>query len=64
MVTRMRTILGSSSNKNPAIISLYATESYRNIKVNIKKLSSFFISINIIKSENFLIEFEKMYFIC
>ena len=64
MITWLRTVSCSACNEDSTIFCLNWTESNWDIKINVHEFTGLFISLNVVKSENSLIEFEKVNLIC
>lgn len=60
MVAWLAAVLGSSHYEDPSISRLNWTESNGNIELNIQKLSSLLVSVQIIEGQYSLIKFEKV----
>ena len=64
MVTGLRGILSSSSNKYPSIICLYGAESDRDIEVYVQHLSLLPLMVNIVERHYLLVKLEEMDLVC
>ena len=64
MITWLRTVSCSTSNENSTIFCLNWTESNWDIEINVHEFAGLFISLDVVKSENSLIKFEKVNLIC
>jgi len=60
MVTRLRRVPRSSSNENPAIISLDGAEPDWNVEIDAEQLARLLFLVHVVERDNSLIEFEKV----
>ena len=63
MIARLRCVLRSTSNKDPAVIRLYGAESNRDIEVYVQHLSLFSLVIDVVECDYLLIKLEEMDFV-
>ena len=63
MVRRLRRVFGSSGDKDPSVVSLDRTKSNRDHEVDIQYFPLFPFVVDVVKSNNFLIELKEVDFI-